>query len=481
MKKKYILTFLISMFLCVGSLKAANFTFKCPTNVSKDEKISCTIETTNDKEFMGFKASIKADNFKLDKIVLDEKTCDNGSSSTGVPGNISCTASSPKTGVYKVATITGTITDNNAIIYVNGGLTNADGEYIGVASEIKNNVMLKTTTTMTTTTTKKKSSNNYLTSIKIDDEEIEGFSKDKTKYFIKVPNDTLMVDIKALQEDETATIDINGPKKLEIGDNEYTIGVTSEDNTTKFYKIIITRGEKEKSSNTKLKNIIVKDYNLPFNRKAKTFYLTVRKDVTKLDITVKTKDKNAEYEIEGNYNLEDKSVIKIKVTAENGDVDTYRIIIKKEKNNIMPVIGIASLLLIILIIVITVIVKKSSKKDNDSNKSIKNNKTQKEEPKKEEVKQKETAKPALEEKKETEVKEDDESLEKTKVMPPISPEISAGSIDNDEIEETRFINSEEQEEILDIEEEPEINLDDELSAFIDKELEKTISFKSNNN
>ncbi len=161
-----------------------------------------------------------------------------------------------------------------------------------------------TTTKTTTTTTKAKSDNNYLESITVNGEKIESFDKIKTKYFVEVENKVKKATIKATSEDDASTVTIDGPKVLEVGDNEYTISVKSESNTTKFYKVIVTRKDKEESSNTDIKSIKIRGYHLNFDKNSKTFYLNIKKEDTELDITVNTKDKKANYDIEGNENLE---------------------------------------------------------------------------------------------------------------------------------------------------------------------------------
>lgn len=227
----------------------------------------------------------------------------------------------------------------------------------------------------TTTTTKKKSSNNFLKTITIDGEALDVFTKDKIKYYLDVTNDVTKITIDAKAEEESANVEINGPKSLEVGDNEYTIGVTAEDNSTKFYKIIVTRGEEAKSSNTDIKSIKIKGYKLNFDKSSKTFYLNVSKEDTELDITVNTSDKNASYEIKDNENLKDGSEIKIIVTAEDGKTDTYRIIIQKSSKSIMPIIIIASAVLVIILLIILIIItkKKKKNKNNKENNSEKNN------------------------------------------------------------------------------------------------------------
>lgn len=325
------------------------------------------------------------------------------------------------------------------------------------ASEVKTitiEIIEKTTTTKTTTTTTKaKSDNNYLSSISVNEEELSDFSKTTTKYYVEVDNDTEKISIDATAEDELASVDIDGPKSLSVGDNEYTISVTSESNTKKIYKVIVTRAEEEKSSSTDVKNIKIKGYNLNFDKNSKTFHLNIDKEDTELDITVTLKDKNADYEIEGNENLKDGSEIKIKVTAEDGTTDTYRIIIEKKETNMMPVIiGIIILLIIIIIVIVMVVINKKKKK-NSSSKSTKN-----------------------------EVKDKDDN-EKTKEMPTIDSEEEKSDdhdetyeqipIDNDEEEKTRMLSFAEEERL---EKTKVINSD--LDNDIDEEFEKTMLFNT---
>lgn len=340
----------------------------------------------------------------------------------------------------------------------------------------------KTTTVKTTTvTTKAKSDNNYLVSITVNGKEVESFEKSKTKYFVEVENNVKKATIKATCEDDTATVTIDGPKVLEVGDNEYTISVKSESNTTKFYKVIVTRKDEEESSNTDIKSIKIRGYHLNFDKNSKTFYLNIKKEDTELDITVNTKDKKANYDIEGNENLEDGSVVKIVVTAQNGDTDTYRIIIQKESTNIIPyIIGVA--ILIIIIIIIVVVMKNKKKKDNDKD----DNKDKKSDSKK---------KPINKENK----NDGDYENEKTIEMPPISkPEEQDNKesyeeeydddlddemvhIDNDEEEETRILSYAEREELersrkQKEEEEKEDDDTSDVSSKIDEELNKSLSF-----
>lgn len=273
-------------------------------------------------------------------------------------------------------------------------------------------VNVKKVTTEKATTTKAKSSNNYLSSILVNGNKIEGFSKDKTKYFINVSYDVEKILIDAKVEDITATYEVNGPKTLEVGENEYTIGTTSEDNVTKFYKVIVTREEKEESSNTKISNIKIKGYKLNFDGNSKTYHLTVKKDLNKLNIDVSLDDENAVYEISGNDNLKDGSIIKITVTAENEDSSVYRIIITKQQESnyllyIVTAIGVS----IIAIILIIVILNKN-KKNNRKQKTKENGKN----------------------------KNNDNDLEKTITISNDTENEITNEINNDDLEKTKIMN-----------------------------------------
>lgn len=333
-----------------------------------------------------------------------------------------------------------------------------------------------TTAKTTTTTTKAKSDNNYLESITVNGEQIESFDKTKTKYFVEVENKVKKATIKATSEDDASTVTIDGPKVLEVGDNEYTISVKSESNTTKFYKVIVTRKDKEESSNTDIKSIKIRGYHLNFDKNSKTLYLNIKKEDTELDITVNTKDKKANYDIEGNENLEDGSVVKIVVTAQNGDTDTYRIIIQKESTNIIPYI-IGALILIIIIVIIVVVMKNKKKKNNNKD----DNKAKKSDGKK---------KPINKENKNNEEFENEKTIE----MPPISEPKEKDNkesyeeeydddlddemlhIDNDEEEETRILSYAEREELERAKRQKEEEDSSDVSNKIDEELNKSLSF-----
>lgn len=418
-KKNLLILFLLSMFIFIGNVDAKE-SISCPDSVFIDDKIICTI------------------NIDKDPVIVETDPYSNVEIDTiGGTGNT-------KTSEYKaIFNSSGKIVFTSAKEtnsgYVNIILSNKESSEI--ISSLKIKVMKKTTST-TTTTTKKKSSNNYLSFIEVDNKKLSDFSKNKTKYYVEVSNEVNKVIIDAKSEDDNAKIDVNGPKTLLVGENEYTISVIAEDDSTKFYKVIISRLESEEElANTNIKSIKIKGYNLDFDTNVKTFYLPVKKDTTSLNMVVDTEDDNADVEITGNENLKNGSIIKIKVITKDGASDIYRIIIEKEKDNKNALIGIVIITVIIIITITFIIVINKRKKNNGNDKHNKD----------EEDKKNSEETNYLEKTIDLNLQIDNDDTEKTKIL----------SYENVQMEDTKV-------------------LDDEFSSAVDDLLDKTIVYENKN-
>lgn len=392
---KIFIMFIICIFSFTLSIKASNSVSLVCNVINTNEakcKIKLSVSDIGDVTPITINYSINDLDVKINAVGNPGINCDSSK----------CTITSIQSGDIQVATLTITNpTDKDVKPTILVSSTYGSDSKTFTLKPLK-----KSTTT--STTQKKKSSNNYLSSISINGNKIDNFSKDKTKYFVNVSNDVLKVTISVELEDENATYDIKGPQTLEIGDNEYTIGVTSEDDTIKFYKVIITRALEEKSSNTNILNMTISGYKFKLDGNSKTYYLKLKPDDKKLNIKVILEDDNATYEIKGNSNLKDGSIIRVVVTAQNDESDTYRIIISKDsKPNYLLYVILGLVLLIILFVVIFIIYKRKN-----------NNKMKKEN----------------NEKKDT---DKDTDLDKTIEMPNI--------VNNDEEEKTKIISYEESE------------------------------------
>ena len=439
MKKRVTLILFMFMFcfVSIDNLQAKS-TYSCNKEVPVDGYITCSVTVDNDAVKIESDGNVNIYDLKGEKYskISDYQAV-----------------------FYESGTVVFGPADDKYSKYIISLLTE-DGRPYG--SDTRVNVIAKTTVkSTTTTTTKSLSSNNYLSTITVDGEEIENFSKNTSKYFVKVENDVSTISIEAEAEDEKAKVEIDGPDTLKIGDNEYTISVTSENDTTKFYKVIVTRKEADESSNTDIDNIKVKGYNLNFDKNSKTFYLSINKDTTKLNIEVALDDEKSNYEIKGNENLKDGSIVKIIVTAEDGSTDTYRIIIQKDSKRNVPliIILISSIIMISIVVFVLIKIKNKKKKNDKKGKTNKNN-----------------------QKSNSSVENKAYQDEKTIEMPPISSDSASLDgykedddeqiihVDNDEEEKTRMLSYAEKVEL-----EKNVDENEKIKNMINDELDKTFT------
>lgn len=88
-----------------------------------------------------------------------------------------------------------------------------------------------------------------------------------------------------------------------------------------------------KSSNNYLKSLEIISHNIDFNKATTAYEISVDNSVTSLDLKPIVEQPSASYIVNGNENLENGSIIKIIVTAENGQTKEYQLTIKKEIKN----------------------------------------------------------------------------------------------------------------------------------------------------
>lgn len=147
------------------------------------------------------------------------------------------------------------------------------------------------------TQTNIKSTNNKLKELKIENQEIKKI--DDNNYEVSVGNNVTAITIEATSEDEKATIEGTGEKTLEIGENNFEIIITAENNTQNKINIKVVR--KEGLFLEDLKNVI-NDNN------TKDIDITVNNDsvISKEDIEL---IKNSKKIVTLNYIDQDKKLI----------------------------------------------------------------------------------------------------------------------------------------------------------------------------
>lgn len=176
------------------------------------------------------------------------------------------------------------------------------------------------------------------------------FDKNTFEYETKVLYDTSKIEVLAVPEKETSTVKVTGNENLKVGENLITITVKAENGKTSDYKIKVTRLNEGETlgDNANIKDIKVAGYELPFEYSRKDYKLVIN-DEDKLDITVVMDDPSATYEIKGNENLKDGSIIEIVTKSLDGTSNTYTIEVTKPNYLIYYIIGGALIALAIAI------------------------------------------------------------------------------------------------------------------------------------
>lgn len=184
---------------------------------------------------------------------------------------------------------------------------------------------------------KSKSNDSSLSSLSVVQSTLSpSFSKEVLNYRANVAYSVTNVDITATANDSKATISGTGNKSLNTGDNEFSIVVTAEDNTTTTYKVVVARA---KNNNANLSNIVLYggftiDPN--FNADVTTYNALVPNSVDSITITAYKQDPNA-VSIEGTGVVSlstGVNQIQLVVTAEDGKTKkTYTLNIEREKSS----------------------------------------------------------------------------------------------------------------------------------------------------
>lgn len=191
------------------------------------------------------------------------------------------------------------------------------------------------------------------------------FNSEETIYTLTVPYTTESVEISGLVEDEYAEVEGLGVYELKEDKTTALITVTAEDGTTKVYTIYIVKEAAPAlrpivyyySSNNYLKSLVVDGYELEFDKYTNEYKITVKNDVTSLDISALAEDSRSRVEITGNGDFKvGENVVTISVTAENGSVREYKLIVdKQEKAALEEDSNTAEKIVIIVLIILVVL------------------------------------------------------------------------------------------------------------------------------
>lgn len=183
------------------------------------------------------------------------------------------------------------------------------------------------------------------------------FKSDTYDYTVTVPATETKIAFTATAVDNSSTIKINGATvvsgsksqniKLDEGDNEVNITLTTKDGDTSTYTVNVTRTALFRSSQLTGLTLTSGSLTPAFNKGVYEYSATVENNVTSVGVTPRAEDANATIKVNGktvpsgatsSYISLDEggNVINVKVTDAKGDSNTYVINVSRRysKNNV---------------------------------------------------------------------------------------------------------------------------------------------------
>ena len=155
-----------------------------------------------------------------------------------------------------------------------------------------------------------------------------------TSYQLNVPNDVTSVNVTAVAAYNKTTISGTGTKALNTGLNQINVITTAENGETETYTIIVNRAKSDNAYLTILK-ALEGNFNETYVKTNNDYTMTVNPYTKKINLNIVPEEPNATYKVTGNENFKvGANLVKVIVTAENGNTNTYNITVTKEGSNI---------------------------------------------------------------------------------------------------------------------------------------------------
>ena len=307
--------------------------------------------------------------YKINVTRPDNRESINTLSSLSIVGYTISPSFSSKTNTYKL-----NVDSNVSSISVKAIRTSLKSSFVSGYGErsVKldygdNNVLVKVkaenekvnTYTIVINRKDSRSSNNYLKSLVIKDGNIK-FDKNTLKYSFATDSDS--VEIIATPEDEKAKLSGGGEITLKEGVNVITIVVTAENQTTREYTIQVTKTDDLSSfvPSNNLSALKVNGFSINLSNDSLEYEVNTNED--KLDLDYILEDDSSNIEILGNKNLNDGSVVTLKVTASDGNIKEYKLKISKQtiitgenkssSNTLLIILLIVSVILNVILLIL---------------------------------------------------------------------------------------------------------------------------------
>ena len=158
-----------------------------------------------------------------------------------------------------------------------------------------------------------------------------------TEYTFKVPNEYTELELRVKLDDPNATYEIVGNENFEVGANIVEIVVTAANGDVRTYVLNVYRLA---NGNKLLSELHVKNgtteytLNPPFEDITTSYTLDVPNEISSLNITATASYNKTTVSGTGNYNLNTGlNQIHVITTAENGETETYTVVVNRAKSN----------------------------------------------------------------------------------------------------------------------------------------------------
>lgn len=325
---------------------------------------SATVAGTGEKQLKcgnnTYYVSVKAENGNVKKYgITVKRKCSNNAYLKGI--TISSGVLSPefKEDVYEykvklekdVEVISVTGVKDDATQKITGEVTNKKIDFgiTKISLVVTSQTGEKKTYNITFEKEDNRDDNSLLSSLSLSSGNIM-FDPNTFEYETKVLYTVETIKVLAVPEKESTKVTVEGADKLKVGENTITITAKSEKGTTGKYVIKVTRLNEGETlgDNPNIKELSVEGYDLPFDYERDNYKLVID-DEDWLNITVIMDDESATYEIKGNEDLKDGSIIEIITKSLDGSTRTYTIEITKPDSTIYYIIAGIVLALVIAI------------------------------------------------------------------------------------------------------------------------------------
>ena len=330
--KKTLKLIILALLLNISLVKAADFSTTASGNgtIAAGGTVTVTFKATSTTGLYGINANLSYDTNLLE---LTSKSASSGFTLT-FGSKVVLDSAAPKKDTFAFLVLKFKAKSNfkvgNSTNITLSNVTGSDG----------NRTLSGSTSKLTV---KVASSDNNLSNLTVDSKTVNGFKSGTTSYKMTVENSVSKVTIGATAADSSAKVSGTGTKNLALYNNTFRVTVKSAAGTTKTYTIIIVRKDANgyagaRSTDSKLKSLTVEGYEIPFDASTKEYELSVKNEVTTLNVDAVANDSNAKVEITNDPLNVGLNKIVIKVTAEDESVSEY--IINVTRNNDNPAITI---------------------------------------------------------------------------------------------------------------------------------------------